>query len=119
MISLVLNGNIFKVIKLSNKSIATSGTYNNFLLLMIQNIHLINPRTGYPIKHNAKSVSVISNNCIDADALATLIITYENPYDAIKVINMIDNVEALILVLDDDNQIIEVKTENYDKYYVN
>ena len=32
---------------------------------------------------------------------------------------MIDNVEALILVLDDDNQIIEVKTENYDKYYVN
>lgn len=115
-----LNGNIFKVIKLHNKSIATSGTYNNFLIINdTEYSHLINPRTGYPIKHNAKSVTVISNNCIDADALATLIITYENPYDAIKVINMIDNVEALILVLDDDNQIIEVKTKNYDKYYVN
>ncbi len=115
-----LNGNIFKIVNLSNKSLATSGTYNNFFVYNEREYsHLINPVTGYPIKHNAKSASVISNNCIDADALATLIITYENPYDAIKVINKIENVEALILVLDDDNQIIEVKTNGYDKYYAN
>ena len=35
-------------------------------------------------------------NCIDADALATICLLDENPYNAIRLIDKIDNVEAVI-----------------------
>lgn len=63
---------IIRIIKLENKSLATSGVYLNFF--KNNNIyfsHIINSRTGNPIKNNLLSVTVISNTCVIADALAT------------------------------------------------
>ena len=107
-------------VKIHNKSIATSGTYNNFFTIKgVDYSHLINHLTGYPVKHNVKSVSVIANNCIDADALATLIIINENPYDAIKIVNKIESVDAMILLLDDDGKIIKILSDNFTDYIIN
>ncbi len=57
---------------LVSEAIATSGNYEQFFEYKGERYsHLINPKTGYPIKNNILSVSVISKNCTTADSLAT------------------------------------------------
>ena len=108
---------IFKTICLSDKSLATSGTYNNYFDFNGSKYsHLINPLNGYPVKHNIKSVSVVANNCIDADALATLLIIHDNPYEALNIINKIESVEAMILIHDEDDHVIEIISDNFNNY---
>ncbi|MGB0982167.1 MAG: FAD:protein FMN transferase [Winogradskyella sp.] len=62
-----------KAIKLSNKSMATSGTYRKFKIDNNGNryAHIIDTKTGYPTKTNVLSVSVIAPNCMLADGYAT------------------------------------------------
>ncbi len=62
-----------KVISLSNKGMATSGTYRKFKIDSNGNryAHIINTKTGYPTKTNVLSVSVIAPNCMLADGYAT------------------------------------------------
>ena len=60
------------IVNISNKSLATSGNYRKFYEKNgIKYSHTINPKTGYPVKHNLLSVTVITNECIYADAYAT------------------------------------------------
>lgn len=62
-----------KVIVLNNEAMATSGTYRKFKIDANGNryAHIINTKTGYPSKTNLLSVSVITKNCMLADAYAT------------------------------------------------
>ncbi len=60
------------VIPLKNLSMATSGDYRNYYEEGGDRIsHTIDPRTGWPIKHSVASVSVIHEECDQADAFAT------------------------------------------------
>ncbi|QTD36686.1 FAD:protein FMN transferase [Polaribacter batillariae] len=64
----------YKVLNLSNKSMATSGNYRKFR--MAENgkkyVHTINPKTGYALESNLLSASVISKlDCADVDGYAT------------------------------------------------
>ncbi len=62
----------FHVVSLNNFAMATSGDYwNYFELEGIRYSHTIDPRTGYPVKHNLASVTVLSESCLLADGLAT------------------------------------------------
>ncbi len=64
--------NIIESESLSDKAIVTSGNYEQFFDYRGQRYsHLINPRTGYPVKSDWLSVSVVSSNCAIADSLAT------------------------------------------------
>ena len=60
------------VVRLQNKALATSGNYRRFY---VENgrkyAHIIDPRTGYPAKHNLLSATVIAGDCMTADAYAT------------------------------------------------
>ena len=62
-----------KVISLSNRGMATSGTYRKFKIDSNGNryAHIIDTKTGYPTKTNVLSVSVIAPNCMLADGYAT------------------------------------------------
>ena len=64
---------LFEIITLKDKSMATSGNYRNFKVLDSGQkiVHIINPKTGYPEISNLLSASIITDNCIDADAYAT------------------------------------------------
>lgn len=64
-------GNIQEILHLNNWSVATSGTYRKFVE---GKHHIINPITGKQANHNLVSVTVISELCADADALATAFI---------------------------------------------
>jgi len=60
------------ILKITDKGIATSGNYRQFYIENGQKItHTINPATGYPVKHNLLSVTVITNDAMTSDALAT------------------------------------------------
>ena len=59
-------------ILLMNKALATSGTYlNRYEQNGIEYHHLINPRTGQMAVSDLLSVTVVADNCLTADALAT------------------------------------------------
>lgn len=63
---------IQKILVLRNESIATSGSYRNFVKYGDSVFsHVINPLTGYPVKHKTISVSVLAKDCATADAWAT------------------------------------------------
>ncbi len=61
---------------LKNMSIATSGSYRNFFLSGKKNYsHILNVKTGKPIKDKLISVSVLNKECMKADALATALMS--------------------------------------------
>ncbi|MFK5927696.1 MAG: FAD:protein FMN transferase [Desulfuromusa sp.] len=65
---------IRKRLHLQSAAMATSGDYRNFFEYNgIRYSHTIDPATGYPIKHQLVSVTVIDQSCMRADALATAI----------------------------------------------
>ncbi len=107
------SGTGYKTIELTDLSIATSGTYENYRTFAdsIEYSHILNPKTGYPIKHNTVSATVIAPNCIDADALATASMSM-NPLDAIKLIEDLE-FEGLILVSNKNGELIEYKSEDF------
>ncbi len=61
-----------QVISIQQGAIATSGDYRNYFEEDgIRYSHTIDPRTAHPIRHRLASVTVIADNCAEADALAT------------------------------------------------
>ena len=60
------------VVELRNKSLATSGNYRKFYVENgVKYSHTIDPHTGYPARNTLLSATVLANDCITADALAT------------------------------------------------
>ncbi len=64
---------LIKAIDLHNEAMATSGTYRKYSIDETGNrySHIIDTKTGYPSKTNLLSISVITDNCMIADAYAT------------------------------------------------
>ncbi|WP_197440259.1 FAD:protein FMN transferase [Polystyrenella longa] len=64
---------IVKTVSLNNRALATSGNYRNFFEDSDGNTysHTIDPRTSRPVTHQLQSASVLADNCMLADALAT------------------------------------------------
>ncbi|MEE9413617.1 MAG: FAD:protein FMN transferase [Methylococcales bacterium] len=63
---------VYQAIQLVNEGIATSGDYRNYYELDGQQFaHTIDPVTARPVKHTLASVTVITNNSMQADGWAT------------------------------------------------
>jgi thiamine biosynthesis lipoprotein len=60
------------IIELENESVTTSGDYERYFFLKERVHHIINPNTGYSADE-CMSVTVITQYCIDADALSTAV----------------------------------------------
>ena len=59
-------------VKLPDNALATSGNYRNYYVEDGKKYaHTIDPKTGYPVQHSLLSTTVITDNCMDADAFAT------------------------------------------------
>ena len=59
-------------IRTTHIAMATSGNYRRFYYDGDEKrSHTIDPRTGYPVQHNLLSATVVAENCMRADALAT------------------------------------------------
>ena len=87
--------------QLYNRALATSGNYRNFYSVNGNKYsHTINPKTGFPERSNLLSSTIVANDCMTADALATACMAYglEN---SIKMISKLDSIEACFIYLDD------------------
>ena len=93
-------------INLLNNSVATSGNYWNFIEYLdtgSKKTHIINPLAGYPLEVEngmISSATVISANCMDADALATILMLLDID-QGIKLIDSLDKTEAFIVYFKD------------------
>lgn len=71
-----LLGGTLKTLHLDHMSLASSGSYRNAFRYNNKNYsHIIDPSTGYPIDHNTVAVTVMSQWCVEADGLATALMT--------------------------------------------
>jgi len=95
-----------EVIDLCNLSIATSGNYRNYYLKNGKKIaHTINPLTGYPAESQILSASVLSTDCMTADALATTFMTMDLNYATHLADSL--NIEYLFIYADKEGELIE------------
>jgi thiamine biosynthesis lipoprotein len=65
-------GRFMEALPLVNRSMATSGNYENFRLIEGKKMgHTMNPKTGFPELNALLSVTVFADDCIIADSYAT------------------------------------------------
>ena len=105
------DNNITGVIKLDNKSVATSGNYRNFINLKGENLgHTINPLTGYPIKTDILSVTTIANSCMEADAWATALMAMD--YETgLEILSANNNIKAIWIIKSKDDE-LQIRMSN-------
>ncbi|MCI2427375.1 FAD:protein FMN transferase [Candidatus Acetothermia bacterium] len=90
------------VIDLKNAAVATSGDYRRFFLLGERRVHhILNPKTGEPADR-VMSVTIIAANCLDADALTTLVFVL-GPEKGKELLN---SLEVAGLIVDSHGEII-------------
>ena len=59
-------------VRLKDRALATSGNYRKFVEIDGQKFgHSLNPQTGYPAKTDVLSATIITEDCMTADAYAT------------------------------------------------
>lgn len=99
-------------LKLNNKAVATSGDYERYRIQNGKRInHIFNPITA-KVADQCQSVTVITNNTIDADALATAVFV-TGPIQGLKLIEELSNTE--VLIFDKDGRLY--RSSGLKKYY--
>lgn len=90
-------GNSIGNIKVSNKSVVTSGIYERYIEKDNKIYHhMLNPHTGYPFENNLNSVTIVSDESIICDALSTT--TFGLGLDnGMKLIESLNNVDAIFI----------------------
>jgi len=106
---------IIAVLNIKDKAVATSGDYENFYPrtssepvtvrsgtgLRISGgekyIHIIDPRTGHPVKNDLRSVTIVADDCTTADALATAVFVMGEKR-GIGLINELSGIECFLVV---------------------
>ena len=82
---------------LNNRSVACSGDYlRGFTVNGVRYGHIVDPRTGFPVAHGSRQVTVIAKNCLQAGALSTTAFIM-NPQEGIHFIQESIGAEACIL----------------------
>jgi len=82
---------------LANRSVASSGDYlRGFTINGVRYGHIIDPRTGFPVAHGARQVTVIAPTCLQAGALSTTAFIMD-PVEGIRFIQESMSAEGCIL----------------------
>lgn len=105
-------GNVIASLEVSDKTVVTSGNYERYFEKdgVIYH-HILNPFTGKPTRNNLTSISIITRDSFDADALSTsaYIMGVEN---GMKMVENLDNIEAIFVT---DNQEVILSSGLQDK----
>lgn len=104
-----------ELITLENKAMATSGNYRKFRVdpeTGDHYVHILNAKTGYPMKNNVLSVSVVAENCMKADAYATAFMVM--PYEKTKeLLSKLPDVDAYVVSRDQYGNIQKYITKGF------
>ena len=84
------------IVSLKNRAMASSGDYRNYYSSPSGNVtHIVDPRTGQPVSEIA-ATTVIAENCMDADALATALMVL-GVEKGLILIEQLDKVEGMVV----------------------
>ncbi|MFW6096303.1 MAG: FAD:protein FMN transferase [Bacteroidota bacterium] len=107
------------IIKLDNRSLATSGNYRKFYIKDgVKYSHTINPLSGYPVEHNLLSATVLADQCIDADAYATAFMVL-GPEKSKEIVENNQELEAFFILGNKDGKYETYYSENIKKLITN
>ena len=114
--SLSVNQEIQTILELSDAGLATSGNYRNFYYKDGKKYaHTIDPRTGYPVQHNILSATVIAEDCMTADALATAFMVM-GLEEAERVADAHPDIDACFIYTDEKGKLQTFLTKGMEKY---
>ena len=114
------NNNFYKILRLSNLSLATSGNYRNFKIDSITGnkyVHILNPITGKSQQTNILSASVVSSSCFKSDAFATAMMA-SNLKNAISITENNNDIESFIIYVDSLNNITDYASAGFKKLLI-
>lgn len=96
------SGDVLATIKVVNKSVVTSGTYERFFEQDgVKYHHILSPYDGYPINNEIIGVSIISDRSVDGDILSTT--TFSLGLEKGRaLIDSLDNVAAIFITQNKD-----------------
>ncbi len=110
--------NIKHILQFKKGAVTTSGNYQKYLMNGNQRIsHLINPKTGYPLKNEMISVTVFAKDAITADG-------YDNAFMAMSVKEALvfakgKNMELYIIYTKPNGELADTLSTGFKKMIVN
>ena len=105
-------------IALRDKGLVTSGSTRKYVERNGKRYsHCINPKTGYPVEHQLLSATVLAENSVWADALASICMVM-GVEKSMEIINALDGVEAYYIFVNDKNELETYATEGFKKLLV-
>ena len=100
-------------ITLRDKGLVTSGSTRKYTERNGRRYsHCIDPKTGYPVEHNVLSATVLAENSVWADALASICMVM-GMEKSLPLIESMDGVEAYYIFVDDQNELETFATEGF------
>ncbi|HIR75397.1 MAG TPA: FAD:protein FMN transferase [Candidatus Choladousia intestinipullorum] len=88
---------IITSIRISGKSVVTSGTYERYFEKDgVRYHHILDPKTGLPVQNGLESVTILSNSSAEGDALSTscFVLGLEK---GMELVESLDGTEALFI----------------------
>ena len=100
-------------ITLRDKGLVTSGSTRKYTERNGRRYsHCIDPKTGYPVEHNVLSATVLAENSVWADALASICMVM-GMEKSLPLIESMDGVEAYYIFVNDQNELETFATEGF------
>ena len=100
-------------IALRDKGLVTSGSTRKYVERNGRRYsHCIDPKTGYPVEHNVLSVTVLAENSVWADALASICMVM-GMEKSLPLIESMDGVEAYYIFVNEQNELETFATEGF------
>ena len=107
-----------EVVKLCDYSLATSGNYRNYYIKDGKKYaHTMDPQTGYPAENSILSATVITPDCITADAFATAFMTL-GLEESCLIGDKIPNLEYIFVYTDEEGNMKEKMSSNINNFLV-
>jgi len=104
---------VYRIVKLSNMALATSGNYRNYFIRDgIRYSHILDPRSGYPVANGVVSASVIADSCTFADGLATALVVL-GPDKGIALVDRLAAVECMIVRENKDGSLRDYESKGF------
>ncbi|HQM70448.1 MAG TPA: FAD:protein FMN transferase [Bacteroidales bacterium] len=92
------------IIKLKDRSLATSGNYRKFFVENgVKYSHTIDPVTGYPVKNQLLSATILASDCATADGVATACMVMGKD-KTIEFLGLHPEFEAFLVFSDDSGE---------------
>ena len=105
-------------IALRDKGLVTSGSTRKYVERNGKRYsHCIDPKTGYPVEHNVLSATVLAENSVWADALASICMVM-GMEQSLPLIESMDGVEAYYIYVNEKNELETFATEGFKKLVI-